>query len=121
MKNIYKYIGIATLVVIISLFAACSGKKSSTSESPPDITPVLISQDWDKIIAEYEEFVTNYADEVRKAVTGGNPVIDELEALENILGYWIEQLNNIGDQLTPEQEERIEDITHKLFTAVMNL
>ena len=101
MKNI-------VLVVIISLLVACGGGKNAS--------------DLDRTITEFEEFVENYADSIRKAITGDTSEPETLEELETLLGYWAEQLTEINkQQLTPEQEERVDVVTNKLFMIVLNM
>ena len=108
MKNKSKIISLIIFALIIAL-TSCNAKKNA-------------SDNWDKVIADYEKFVDDYAITIQRAVAGDESAFEHFHELDMRLDYWIEQLTVISNaQLSPEQEEKLDEITGKLARTVLGV
>ncbi|MCM1031133.1 MAG: hypothetical protein NC410_06830 [Oscillibacter sp.] len=88
--------------------AAGSGKSKSTS-----------SNNWDKILTEYESFVNSYVKLIKKAQNGDVSALTESAEILEKANSLSEKLSNAEDDMSASQAAKFVKLQNKIATAAM--
>jgi len=132
MKNTLKLLGIIALTAVIVFSAAACSKKdsgssgSSSSSSAP--APAASSGtstnnvDIDKLLADYEKFVNDYAALMKKVANKDLTALADVQKFTTQLQQWADRMENISESdFTAAQAQKMQEISAKLTSAAAGL
>jgi hypothetical protein len=134
-----KTIKIISLVAIATLvFCACGGKKqqeqksivvetteqtqtSTSSTTSSETTTSTTTKDWDSVLDQYETFVDDYVNALKKASKGDMSVYADMESLMEKAEELGDELDDVKNELTPSQAKRHMSILEKMTNAAADM
>jgi flagellar biosynthesis chaperone FliJ len=134
MKTI-KFISIIAIATLV--FCACGGKKeqqstvvetteqaqisSSSSTTSSETTTSTTTKDWDSVLDQYETFVDDYVNALKKASKGDMSVYADMESLMEKAEELGDELDDVKNELTPSQAKRYMSILEKMTNAAADM
>lgn len=97
-----------------------SDSEASTDDSSEDVSTDSGSEDWDKMLTDYDEYVTQYVKLYKKAMKGDNSALTEYPAMMEKATALQESMANAqkDNQLSTTQLTRMAKIQAKMLAAM---
>jgi hypothetical protein len=118
MKNYIKLLGIIALAAVI-VFSMAACKKSGGSSAPvaESAASTSSSNNVDKLLADYERFIDDYASLMEKVAAGDASAAADAQKLATEAAEWGEKWADVPEsELTPAQVLKLQELTAK-FTS----
>ncbi len=115
MKALFQSLSSVLIVLMLVLFlSSCDKKETSTDTKTTDTKKEDVkssSNDVDGMINEYEKIMKEYVDIVQKVKKGETTQTERMQELSTKTQEWSKKIADIAPKLTPEQSQRIANIS----------
>lgn len=118
MKALFRSLtSILSVLLLVLFFSSCGKKETSTDTKSTDTKKEDVksdqssSSDVDGMINEYEKIMKEYVDIVQKVKKGETTQTTRMQELSTKTQEWAKKLAEIAPKLTPQQSQRIADIS----------
>lgn len=99
---------------------AASGHSTSSADNAGVVSKTESSNDWDKVLDEYERYVDKYVAMYTKAMQGDISAMTEYGDLLEAAEEFADELDNASDDMSSAQLSRYMRITNKLSSATVD-
>ena len=121
MKNYIKLFGIIALAAVIVFSMAACKKSGSSAPTVEPAASISSGNSVDKLLADYEKFIDDYASLMQKVKAGDTSVTADAQKFESEVKEWAAKWDGLPENdFTPEQARRLIEINQK-FTASLGL